>query len=1006
MTPLLFSISIVILFGLLFAYEASTDSTQPQLRQFGLLTWLISGNWPAKVGAGLLILGVGALLRYVLINFEAPPELKIGGGLFIAGILGAASYALKNRPARRAIHLALAGSAFGVAYLTAYSAYDIFKYIDQIGAMSLFTLVAAAAGTFAVLSNAMSVGVLAMAGAYLAPAFALGNAEPLPVFGYYVVVSVLSLVMVTMRGWRALIHLSFLFTLGGALFFGWTREFFRPEYYSYMQPLLFALSAIHLAMPLVERRHIPSAWLARFDMAYFVALPLAAAAATLLIAPDRRADASIGLIGLALIWAAAAILLKALQRDEVARHSIVALLFVVGAVACRVQDLPWSIVGLVIAVAALAVAPRLGWSRTIEELACGAMFMCALLFVATTSLSGEEMERRFLLNELFAKRFVTIVLLTTGAWIAHRRSIEYAKVLWAVAGTLTLVTFTAEIRLIHLELRGQFTYSLLMIAVIANAVYNRRRNASRFISGFLVLAVPLVGWYSSQKAMDGFIIASLFVTPLVLLFMAWPSKERSTHDDFPGMMALAILPIAVMPWANGTASALGIDTNFFEGTIFMGCVIVAAALGNKWMSYNQRWNETIQPLYFLFTSAFLAAVAAFHIERGIWPVAFEVLAIVYLVIFTAIKRRQGAPSVVVHGTIAVIAAGLVLQAMLLRVLGPDHVMTAADLLRMKLRAVVSLMWACFGAGLTWWGTKASSRTVWSAGATLLAIAAAKLVLFDFGSLGQLTNIIALIAAGLLFLGVAWLAPMPAKTLPAIDESTDEEHHDDGAPDERRQSVSTNHTETTGAADKTVVESRVAAPSVESPKDNLTTPAQPRESASATAKRHGSRTSGVWLGYMIVSIGLVVVVPLIAWKEHARKKQVITSLHEEMLQTPRVQTGAQPPQIAATVPMDERHAYIEQMMRTGMIRAATDADIAEVVKEFEGRAKVTQENGSPALSLKDTYIVLNQLEFPPAPGYFSSLIFIIPRSVPYPQGDLRDVTLYDMNTLRCMGRECL
>jgi hypothetical protein len=73
------------------------------------------------------------------------------------------------------------------------------------------------------------------------------------------------------------------------------------------------------------------------------------------------------------------------------------------------------------------------------------------------------------------------------------------------------------------------------------------------------------------------------------------------------------------------------------------------------------------------------------------------------------------------------------------------------------------MWVVMGAGLTWWGVKSISRGVWSAGAALLIVAAVKLVLFDFGSLGQLGNILALIAAGLVFLGVAWLAPLPPKS---------------------------------------------------------------------------------------------------------------------------------------------------------------------------------------------------------------------------------------------------
>ena len=47
----------------------------------------------------------------------------------------------------------------------------------------------------------------------------------------------------------------------------------------------------------------------------------------------------------------------------------------------------------------------------------------------------------------------------------------------------------------------------------------------------------------------------------------------------------------------------------------------------------------------------------------------------------------------------------------------------------------------------------------------MAIAAGKLVLVDFGSLGDLGNILALIAAGGVFLTVAWAVPMPPRVAP-------------------------------------------------------------------------------------------------------------------------------------------------------------------------------------------------------------------------------------------------
>ncbi len=70
-TPFIFFT--IFLFVALFFYETKQDPNQPQIKQMGLLSWISSGNWPAKVGAGLLILGIGALLRYALMHLDTPP---------------------------------------------------------------------------------------------------------------------------------------------------------------------------------------------------------------------------------------------------------------------------------------------------------------------------------------------------------------------------------------------------------------------------------------------------------------------------------------------------------------------------------------------------------------------------------------------------------------------------------------------------------------------------------------------------------------------------------------------------------------------------------------------------------------------------------------------------------------------------------------------------------------------------------------------------------------------
>ena len=131
-----------------------------------------------------------------------------------------------------------------------------------------------------------------MVGAFMAPAFAVDDPGPRVVYGYYVAISVLTLAMVSFRGWRPLIHLSFLFTLAGSAFFAWTADYFVPENAGVLFPLLSMLVAVHVAMPLVERRWARGTVVESLDTLYLLALPLVAALTALAIAPSRAALAA------------------------------------------------------------------------------------------------------------------------------------------------------------------------------------------------------------------------------------------------------------------------------------------------------------------------------------------------------------------------------------------------------------------------------------------------------------------------------------------------------------------------------------------------------------------------------------------------------------------------------------------------------------------------------------------------------------------------------------------
>ena len=763
MTLLLLSLIVITLFVVVFASETFSDQTRPRPKVAGLLTWLISGNWPAKVGATLLIIGIGALLRYAFAKIPLPPELKLGSGIVLAALLGFLAMTLRTIPKRRAIYLALAGAAFGVAYLTAYSAYGYFEYVNSVNALALLLIVATGAGVFAVSSNAMSVAILAMIGAYIAPKFATDIPGPLPVYGYYLVASILATAMIMLRGWRPLIHLSFIFTLAGALFSGWSEKFYEPHHYAIMQPMLLALAVVHLIMPLLERKHARSKGLARFDLAYFIALPVVAALLTLKIAPNLSVEGAIGVGILAFIWFVVAAILFMLKRAEAPRHVIVAILLSILTAFCFAQDLPWLLVGMGLSVATLASAPRLRLPQGTQALACGAAILLGVLHIINSIVQPTPAQA--FTNGLFNERVIASLMMLLGAWFSRRQLTSFAKVLGLAGGGWLLLSVGAEVSRAQIDFLPQLVYALILGTLALAVPFSDKREVHPLIAGPLMLALIGCGWWARNDASILSTLICLAATIVVLIGMAWSGRDQSRQaiSDFSPSMAIGILPFALLPWSIAIADQSGIGTDFFEASMAIMGIGVAGISARLWLSDSPRWNNRIQPLHVYLTAFALLSITLFHIERGVWPVFFEILALCYLIAYVVRRSKEEAGVGFGIGTMMVLSVALFLQAMLLRAFGPnDAVLDASDINKMHLPAVVSLMWVIFGAGLAWWGTRNKSRALWSAGAVLLAVAAIKLAFFDFGTLAQLGNILAFIAAGLLFMGVAWLAPIPAR----------------------------------------------------------------------------------------------------------------------------------------------------------------------------------------------------------------------------------------------------
>jgi uncharacterized membrane protein len=757
MVALIFLSVIAAVFVSVVALE-SADSPHER-RSRGLLTWIVSGNWPAKIGGALVVVGVGALLRYAAINFDVPPAYKLALGIGASTVLGIASFLTSSQPQRRAISLAFGGAAFGVAYLTAYSAFALFGYLPSLQGLGLLVLTAAGAGVFAVSRSALSLAVLSMVGAFIAPAFAVDDPGPRVVFGYYLAASGLTLAMVSFRGWRPLIHLSFLFTLAGSAFFAWTAEYFTPANSATLFPLLAALVAVHVAMPLVERRWARGRVVESLDSIYLLALPVVAALTAQALAPSREALA-VQLWWYSGIWLAASAWLSRQRREGMASHAIIGLLMLACGLAARFRGLPWELVGLGIAVTALVLAGRRSSSARLHGFLAGLVLVLTVIHMINSL--APLTDSTLFLNPRFLERVIGAGLMFVAALALSRLRHPLDSLMLTVSIGWAAFAVGAEIVRLDLVSTWLIVHWLLLVgAFIAFFTSARVPVVERLIIP-LVLAIGFSALLAQHRTSADLAWVSAAVSGLALLAIALrPSGVQGNAASGRVLSALGV-PILVAIWA-GRAAHFAHDAVWqFPVAVATAAGVFVLLAGYRVADRSANWFSQATDLFAVGFTFVLAAAAIFDIERHSAAVILELLcagALVLIACWNDERVRVG------HWVLpaAVIGIAVVLQANMLRWLGPPGELNALDVAEMDWPTLVSLLWASIGAALTIWARRVGSRVQWSAGAAFLVGAAIKLLLLDFGSLGELANILAVIAAGGVFLLVGWLAPMPPST---------------------------------------------------------------------------------------------------------------------------------------------------------------------------------------------------------------------------------------------------
>lgn len=186
----------------------------------------LGGTWLNRVGALVLVLGIGFFLKYAFDNSWIGPSGRVALGI----LTGVGLLLLGERMQRAAYRVPAQGvAAAGIAtlYMSAYAAYALYDLVSQASAFAFMVLVTATGMALAIHHDARVIAVLANVGGFLTPVVLASNRDAaIALFTYLAILDAGMLASAYWRRWRELQVLSLVFTQ--ALYWAWFDRWYQP----------------------------------------------------------------------------------------------------------------------------------------------------------------------------------------------------------------------------------------------------------------------------------------------------------------------------------------------------------------------------------------------------------------------------------------------------------------------------------------------------------------------------------------------------------------------------------------------------------------------------------------------------------------------------------------------------------------------------------------------------------------------------------------------------------
>lgn len=756
-----------------------------------LAKWLFESSWIAKVGIGLVFIGVGALLRFAVKEgwLDFPIELRLAG--IAAAALAALAVGWRQREKKRIFALNLQGGAIGVLMMVVFAAYRMYGMITAGPTFAMLLVLVAGTALLAIRQNSLGLAVCGVVGGFAAPILASsGSGNHVALFGFYVVLNLAILAISYARGWRVLNAIGFLFTFVIATI--WGDRSYIPEKFATTEPFLITFFLFYLAIPLLPtlRGHDP----ARRDHvegSLVFGTPLVGFALQSAMLHDNRPALALTALVMALIYVALARFVWAhgrLARWRAA-YAGLALVFVTLvfplAFTSGTTAVLWSIEGaLLVWIGLHQDERRLRWAGI------------ALQTVAAIALLDTPAPAREAVAVMNPRTLGALAIALSALFSAWRYSLAHAS--HPLIGALAAYGFGAwyiggVLEVDRLVGNPHESHAVLLFAALSAAIAAvlRPRSGLRALSwpgALLLCSLPLFVLMTDDDARSPLAHAGIWVWPLVYacafatlhwLRDPWPRGLGWAHVI--GWLSLPLLAAFELysrsglypEIAGGNLAGLGGDWRFVI-TALPFWLALAALLSHRdvfgmplvaeFPIYRQRamWPLVLGGVAFTFVACFFAGAAPpINYLPLLNPLELSQLAVLLLLARFATRELGNSGSSVLRLLIALLAFVALSAAVLRGVHHFGHEAWNFELLaRPKAHAALSWTWTLLGAAAMGFGAKALVRGAWIAGAVLLGIVVVKLLLIDMRFLGTLSGIASVLGVGVLFVALGYFAPMP------------------------------------------------------------------------------------------------------------------------------------------------------------------------------------------------------------------------------------------------------